>query len=57
MRARNREEARSPEDRYRGEHCRLPEEATPSSTLRNAKDEDGAMTSDQAEESQMRDSR
>ena len=50
--ARNGEEARSPENRHR-----LPDEATPRSPLWNAKDKDGAMTSDRAKESQTRDSR
>ena len=35
--ARNREEARSPEDRHRGEHHWLPNEATPRITLWNTK--------------------
>ena len=52
--ARNREETWSLEDRHRGEHRRLPDKATPKSTLRSTNDEDGATTSDRAEESQTR---
>ena len=47
--ARNKEEAQSPEDRHRGEHRRLPDEATPRSTLRSTKDRDGTTTSDRVE--------
>ena len=52
--AQNREEARRLEDQHRGEHRRLPDKATPRSTLRSTKDKDGTTTSDRVEGSQTR---
>ena len=52
--ASNREEARSPEDRHRGEHHRLPDKDTPRFTLRSTKNKDGTTTSNRAKEIRTR---
>ena len=55
--ANNQKEALSPEDPHRGEHRRLPGEATPRTTLRSSKDNDGTMTCDRAGQSRTRSKR
>ena len=51
--ARNKEEAQSPEDQHRGEHRRLPDEATPRSPLRHTKETNGVGSEGVAGQSEI----
>ena len=53
----HREEARSSERRYKGEHRRQPDEATPRSTLRGTKETYGTTTGERERESRIGQSR